>query len=180
MSSRQFKSTFKTRELIAPDDIGLLPYLRDIFMESFLHSYQKQKILEGSLDQLTSYLQYNFKKTGLSLSLFFIFFFFFKYIIFLKDLFLRNLFVYLLIFIKNIEADFLKVDPNEKSHLIVCFLDEAPIGFVELHYPKLPFPGAYIAQFAVHPMWKAQGFGRILLEKARKCVRNETFFWGKV
>lgn len=141
VSSRQFKSTFKTRELIAPDDIGLLPYLRDIFMESFLHSYQKQKILEGSLEQLTSYLQYNFKKT---------------------------------------EADFLKVDPNEKSHLIVCFLDESPIGFVEVHYPKLPFPGAYIAQFAVHPMWKAQGFGRILLEKARKCVRNETFFWGKI
>lgn len=140
--SRQFKSTFKTRELTVPDDIALLPVLRNIFMEAFIHSYQKQKVLEGcSLDQLTSYLQGNFKKT---------------------------------------EADFLKVDPNEKSHLVVCFHDDTPIGFVEVHYPKLPFPGAYIAQFAVHPMWKAMGFGRILLEKARKCVNGETFFWGKV
>lgn len=142
LSSRQFKSTFKTRELSVPDDVHILPVLRNIFMEAFLHSYQKQKILEGrSLDQLSEYLNVSFKKT---------------------------------------EADFLKVDPNEKSHLIVCFHDDSPIGFVELHYPKLPFPGAYIAQFAVHPMWKAQGFGRILLEKAVKCVGSETFFWGKV
>jgi ribosomal protein S18 acetylase RimI-like enzyme len=141
MPSRQFKSTFKTRELVLPDDANVVPSLREIFVEAFTHSYQKQKIFDGPAPQLAMYLREIFKKT---------------------------------------EEDFMKVDPNEKSHLVVCFLDDAPIGFVELHYPKLPFPGAYIAQLAVHPMWKAHGFGRILLEKARKCIQNECFFWGKV
>jgi len=141
MPSRQFKSTFKTREITLPDDAPILSQLRLIFVEAFLHSYQKQKIFDGTVTQLTAYLHEKFQKT---------------------------------------EDDFYKVDPNEKSHLVVSFLDDAPIGFVEIHYPKLPFPGAYIAQLAVHPMWKAHGFGRILLEKARKCLQNESFFWGKV
>jgi len=141
MPSRQFKSTFKTRELALPDDANIMPGLRNIFVEAFSHSYMKQKIFDGTPAQLSVFLTEIFKKT---------------------------------------EDDFMKTDPNEKSHLVVCFLDDAPIGFVELHYPKLPFPGAYIAQLAVHPMWKAHGFGRILLEKARKCIQNECFFWGKV
>ncbi len=62
--SRQFKSTFKTRELILPDDATYIPALREIFVEAFSHSYQKQKILDGLPTQLTSYLHDSFKQTG--------------------------------------------------------------------------------------------------------------------
>lgn len=210
MPSRQFKSTFKTRELVLPEDANIIPVLRNIFVEAFTHSYQKQKIFEGAGPQLMAYLTESFKKTGLLLYLTS------NHLSTISNsassegtnettysgtfyapsrplvsfsvpslnphpllLFLSLVsipFLFLSFFSHSplsTEEDFVKVDPNEKSHLIVCFLDDAPIGFAELHHPKLPFPGAYIAQLAVHPLWKAHGFGRILLEKARKCIQNE-------